>query len=136
MSKNEDRLREPPSSRFAAPEHLIEIHKAIEALRREPHIGTSGHRTKALYRHGPIECLIFLFEKGAALADHVVNGGSVAIQVIDGSLCVQTSTAEHSMTSGSLLLLAPGVSHSVTALQPTSMLLTISSDEPNQSSGE
>ncbi|HET6384936.1 MAG TPA: hypothetical protein VFJ58_16195 [Armatimonadota bacterium] len=133
---DEKRLRQHPAERFAAPEHLIDLHKAVEALRREPHKGTSGHRQKALYRHGPIECLVFLFEEGSVLTDHVVNGGPVAIQVLDGAISIKTPDARHEMRAGSLLLLATGVVHSVTVEQPSSMLLTVYLDDPNLSPAE
>ncbi|HET6385165.1 MAG TPA: hypothetical protein VFJ58_17375 [Armatimonadota bacterium] len=133
---DETRLRQHPARRFAAPEHLLDLHEAISALRRESHRGVSGHRQKALYRHGPVECIIFLFEQDSELHDHVVNGGSIAIQVLEGSLAVKTPGSEYQLSAGGLLLLAPGVTHSVKASQPTSMLLTVHLDDPNLSPAE
>lgn len=128
---DEKRLRQHPAERFAAPEHSIDLHQAITALRREPHKGISGHRQIALYRHGPVECFMFVFEQHGSLADHAVNSGPVAIQVIEGTLSIKTPDAKHEMNAGSLLLLAPGVVHSVIAEQPSSMLLTVYRDDPN-----
>jgi quercetin dioxygenase-like cupin family protein len=136
-ASDETRLRQHPARRFAAPEHLIDLHEAVIALRGEPHAGTSGHRQKALYRHGPVECIIFVFEQGSELHDHVVTGGPISIEVLEGLLSVKTAAGErHQMNAGSLLLLAPGVTHSVKASQPTSMLLTVHLDEPNLSPDE
>jgi len=136
MMSNESRLRQHPSERFAASEKLIKLDQEIDALRNEPHKGIGGHRQKALYRHGPIECIVFVFEQGGCLTDHKVADGPIAIQVLEGALCVKTPDAQYEMTQDSLLLLAPGVVHSVNASQPSRMLLTVYLSDPNLSPNE
>jgi quercetin dioxygenase-like cupin family protein len=128
---SDERLREHPSKRFAGPEHLIDLHREIEALRREPHQGTSRHRQKALYKHGPVSVSLFVFDQEGGLKDHVVQGGSVVIQVLEGTLEVKTPENQHLLQSGHLLLLAAGVVHSVAAQQPAGMLLTVHLDDPD-----
>jgi quercetin dioxygenase-like cupin family protein len=122
---DQTRLREHPSERFAPPEHLLDLHHEIDELRREPHKAIDGHRQKALYKFGGKTIVVFAFEANGCLKDHVVPDGSVVIQILEGVFTVKTPTAEHQMNRGHLLLLAPGIIHSVTASQTGSMLLTV-----------
>jgi quercetin dioxygenase-like cupin family protein len=109
----------------------MDLGREIAALRGEPPQGTSSPRQKALYTHGPLSVNVFCFDPGGGLKDHVVRGGSVAIQVLNGNLVVKTSDAEYGMGPGHLLILSPGVVHSVRASEPTDMLLTVHLQNPD-----
>ncbi len=126
-----ERLREHPAKRFAGPEHLLDLSHEFEALLQEPHQGTQTHRQEVLYKHGPVTISIFSFDQDGFLSDHVVNNGSVVIQVLEGMLVVHTLDSQHDMNSGSLLVLAAGVVHSVRASQPVRMLLSVYLHDPN-----
>lgn len=121
--------RVPPAQRFAAPEQFFDLAEAVESLRREPN-RTGGHRQKALYRRGSTTMAVFAFDAGAELSDHVTDG-LVLIQGLDGVLLVRTAETEqgYELTPGKVVSLAPGVRHSVTALQEGAMLLTVSLQE-------
>lgn len=128
---SDERRRESPSKRFAGPEHAFDLRRETEALFLEAQRGQSGHRQKALYKHGPVSINLFVFDQGSGLKEHVVQEGSVAIQVLEGELRVETTGGQHTLQSSGLLILAAGTPHSVTALQPTRMLLTIHLDDPS-----
>ena len=122
--KTQDRIRTHPEARFQGAEHFIDLRAAMKQLLSEPQPSQRGHRQQTLYKCGPMTFAIFAFEKGSKLVDHVADG-AVIIQVIEGELLVNTADSSHTLTPGKLLMLAPGVKHSVDARQAGQMLLTV-----------
>ena len=122
---NKDRLRPPPSERFAGPEHRIDLAAALESLRGEEHESTDHHRQITVFHKGPLRMVLFTFEKGAGLPAHRAPG-SVVIHTLRGCINVKTMNETHELPAGQLVILDPEVVHDVTAAEPSDMLLTIS----------
>ena len=122
----ESRLRPHADALFAGPEQAFDLVEILTALRSEAHPATRGHRQKALYRHGPVTHAVFAFDAHAELADHQANG-LVTIHCLDGALTVRTPEHTHELAPNGLVVLAPGVRHSVRAGDdaPAAMLLTV-----------
>jgi quercetin dioxygenase-like cupin family protein len=127
----EPRLRPRPSERFAAAEHRLDLRAAADALRAEPHPARAGHRQQALYRRGPVTIALFAFEEGAELTDHAASG-LVTIHALAGELAVRTDNEIHALPAGTMLVLAPGVRHSVRAARPSEMLLSVHRETPGE----
>ena len=119
-----DRERRDPAERFAGSEHLYDLTGSAQALRRELREPRNGHRQVTLAHDEGITVLLFDFEVGGALPDHVADG-LVMIQVIAGAIEVATSETVHRLTAGSLLVLAAGVRHDVSAREASQVLLTV-----------
>ena len=125
MSSSKDRLRAPPSERFAGPEHLIDLAAALEALRGEQHDSTDRHRQITVFHKGPLRMVLFTFEAGAGLPSHRAPG-FVVIHTLRGRITVKTLNDSHDLAAGHLVMLDPEVVHDVTAVESSDMLLTIS----------
>lgn len=125
MSSSSDRLRQPPSERFAGPEHRIDLVAALAALRSEQHESTDRHRQITVFHKGPLRIVLFAFEAGAGLPAHRAPG-FVVIHTLRGRITVTTMNASHQLATGQLVMLDPEVVHDVTAAEPSDMLLTIS----------
>ena len=67
---------------------------------------------------------LFSFERFTGLPEHKVNG-VVNIQVLRGKLRVTAGDQNYELSAGNLLILAPGVPHTVAAEQESEMLLTV-----------
>jgi len=128
---DDDRLREPPVERFAAGEHVFDLRAEVESLKAEHAPSSRGHRQKTLYKRGNATIALFLFEAGGGLAQHKA-AGTVTINVLDGRLILQTHGNEHVLTAGHVLVLAPGVEHTVIAKDQTVMLLQVHLDRSTQ----
>lgn len=124
MEPTEDRMREPPVERFAAKEHLFDLNVVGEQLRNEPRGARDGHRQMTIYRHGATTMVLFDFEAGGELRDHKANG-LVTIHALQGALTVRTPRETYELASGVLVVLSPGVVHSVQAREAARMLLTV-----------
>jgi quercetin dioxygenase-like cupin family protein len=125
VSSPKDRLRPPPSERFAGSEHRIELPAALEALRREPHHATEKHRQITVFHKGPLRIVLFAFESGGGLPEHRAPG-FVVIHTLRGRIHVKTINESHELPAGQILMLDPEVVHDVTAAESSDMLLTIS----------
>lgn len=122
---SKDRLRPPPSERFAGPEHRIDLPAALEALRREPHESTDKHRQITVFHKGSLRMVLFAFEAGGGLPAHRAPG-IVVIHTLRGRLHVKTLNESYDLAAGQVLTLDPEVVHDVSAADQSEMLLTIS----------
>lgn len=124
MTPNE-RPRTHPAERLASPVQHIQLAEAAARLRAESHAGIAGHRQLTLMRRGQVALILFVFEPGASLKKHQVEG-EVIIHVLAGRLVVDVAGEEIQLGPRELLSLASGQAHAVRALQESEMLLTIS----------
>jgi quercetin dioxygenase-like cupin family protein len=124
-----DRLRPHPEKRFAETQTKFDLDDAYRSLMSEVDSGQHGHRQMALFRHGPATVAIYHFEEGAYLKDHSVDG-PVILHTLTGRLTVKTDQAEHELSAGAMLALAPGVRHDVSAHEDARMLLTVCLEGP------
>lgn len=118
------RLRQHPENRLAAPVQAVDLASAAARLRAEAHPSVAGHRQIAVLRHGPVTMILFLFETDGLMKEHRADG-VVTIHVLDGRLQVMVGEEHREVGAGELLALAPGLTHSVRALLPSEMLLTV-----------
>lgn len=118
------RERRDPDDRFAGDEHLFDLAASARDLQGEEQEARHGHRQVTLVHDDGIAVVLFSFDAGGQLKSHSADG-LVMIHVIAGMMDVATATATHSMVTGSLLILAAGVQHDVTAHEPSQMILTV-----------
>lgn len=116
--------RRDPEDRFAGDEHLFDLEAVADGLRREQRPARDGHRQMTLVHEDGVTVILFDFEAGGRLPNHKAEG-LVTIQVVAGMVDVVTAEGTHAMSAGSLLVLAAGVRHDVTAHDPSQILLTV-----------
>ena len=119
-----ERLRQHPEDRLAAPVQVVDLAAAASELRAEPHASVSGHRQIAVVRHGPVTIIQFVFEEGGLVREHRAEG-VVTIHVLNGRLKVIVDDEAREVGRDEIMALTPGVLHSVLALAPSDMLLTV-----------
>lgn len=123
-SPTTERLRTPPSERFAGTHHLFSLSQAIAELREEPHPARNGHRQITLFHRGRVTQVAFWFEADGHLDQHSASG-LVTIHALDGHLVVTVQGEEHELPAGHVLILDRDVPHDVRAVEPSAMLLTV-----------
>lgn len=132
MSAADERLRPPPSDRFAGAEHELDLPAALRALRAETRSGANGHRQITLLHHGPVRLILFAFDEGGRIPRHSAAGW-VTIHVLHGVLRVRTPEGEHVLNEGQILALAPNIAHDVDAVAESEMLLGVYPEAPTGS---
>lgn len=124
MNETATRLRPHPADRFAGASHAFDLLDSLAKLRAETHAGESGHRQVTIFHRAPVTQVLFSFDAGGELADHAANG-LVTIHAIEGRLTVEAEGETYSLSANQLVVLSPGVRHSVKADEPSAMLLTV-----------
>jgi quercetin dioxygenase-like cupin family protein len=119
-----DRLRPHPQDRFTAPVQLIDLARASAELLAEPHPAVEGHRQIALFRHGPVTLVLFVLEPGAVLKEHKAEG-VVTIHAASGRLVIVAEEEAYDLAAGQILTLAPGVAHTVRAVEKSEVVVTV-----------
>jgi quercetin dioxygenase-like cupin family protein len=119
-----DRLRPPPAERFAGNSHVFDLHAALHNLRAEVRPTQRGHRQITIFQRKPITHVLFAFEAGSELKDHAAHG-LVTIYVLEGRLTVAADGQDYALDVGHVLILNPGVPHTVRATDTSAMLLTV-----------
>ena len=118
------RLRPHPQERFDAPAHHLDLAAIAQRLRDEAHPAVSGHRQIAIYKHSQATLVLYAFEQGGEMPEHDAEG-VVTIHVLTGRLVVEVEGESHAVAAGQVLALAPCIRHSVRAVEPGEMLLTV-----------
>jgi len=124
MTPESDGGRRPPRERFAGTEHVFDLARIAEGLRDESYPVHDGHRQITVFHKGSQALIVFDFEAGGRLADHVADA-YVTIMALSGELEVSTPSQTHRVPAGSLLVLDPGVPHDVHAPEASEMLLVV-----------
>lgn len=119
-----DRLRTPPTERFAGSKHLFSLSDALAKLRAEDHPARSGHRQVTLLQRGAVTQVLFSFDPGGHLQEHSASG-LVTIHALEGRIRVEAEGVDHELTAGKVLILDPDVPHDVRASERSAMLLTV-----------
>ena len=119
-----DRMRTPPRERFTGDTKPFDLQRIFQQLADEPHGSVDGHRQITLFKRGTSTVIAFLFEADGYLPQHSADGVAT-IHVLEGRLEIETPEERHALEDGGLLVLRPGVLHSVEALKPSKMLLTV-----------
>lgn len=126
MSDNnsQGRLREHPVSRFEGEHKQFDLNELSQQLRSEKHEATEGHRQIAFYHYGSVTMVLFEFEAGGVMEEHQALG-VVSIHVLEGAISIKTDRDTHDLQGGQILVLTPGVRHSVEAKEQSRMLLSV-----------
>jgi quercetin dioxygenase-like cupin family protein len=124
-----ERLRQHPQDRLAAPAQLVDLAAAAIQLEAEPHDAIAGHRQIAVFRHGPVTALLFVFQPEGLLKEHQAPG-VVTVHCLAGRLVVTADDSDVELAAGQLLALAPGLKHSVRARVASRMLVTVYKTDP------
>lgn len=124
-----DRLRTPPRERFQGEARSFDLSRIFEQLADEPHEGIHGHRQISLFKSGASTVVAFLFEEGGALPEHKADGVA-SIHVLEGRLTIETPDERYAVGEDGILMLRPGVPHSVRAGEASKMILTVHLRKP------
>ncbi len=123
-TQQESRLRPHPETRFAPSQVKVDLSTVASRLRSEPQTGEAGHRQQTLYKSDGLTIALFVFERFTALPEHRATG-VVNMHVLRGQVKITAENQVHELRSGQMLVLAPGLKHTVAAEQESEMLVTV-----------
>ena len=73
VSHQQPRLRQHPRDRFVGESHVVDLGAALRHLRAEVPVAYRRHRQITLLQQRTMTQVLFFFEPGSALADHVTH---------------------------------------------------------------
>ncbi len=107
------------------PDHTCDVsHTLINDIAGEVTIQGGAVVSKVVHRHGELDVTVFAFDAGEQLTEHQAKQAAV-VQVMEGRLRFTVDGEELDLAPGSWLHMAPGAPHSLRAIEPTVMLLTL-----------
>ncbi|HET6714001.1 MAG TPA: cupin domain-containing protein [Actinomycetota bacterium] len=96
----------------------------FEDLRELVTIQPGAVVSKVVYREGGVDVTVFGFDAGEGLAEHAAARAAI-VQVLAGDLRFEVEGREERLRHGSWVTMSPGTVHSLEAVEPTIMLLTM-----------
>jgi quercetin dioxygenase-like cupin family protein len=83
--------------------------------------------SKVLHRGDGLNVTVFAFDAGEQLSEHQA-ARTAMVQILSGRLRFTVDAEELDLGPGSWLHMTPGAPHSLTATEPTVMLLTLAGE--------
>ena len=80
---------------------------------------------KTLAKQGNLRLVLTLMKGGATLKEHKAEGG-VAILALRGRIRINVDTNDVELEQSQMMVLSPGSSHSIEALEDAAFLISIS----------
>lgn len=84
----------------------------------------AGSKTTALLKASQLEVIRLVLQAGKGLPQHAAPG-EITVQCLEGCIDFSTPAATHRMRAGDLIHLAAGEPHALSAVESSSLLLTI-----------
>jgi len=103
---------------------LLDIERESKEILEAASAAGVKHAAKALIKDGGLRLIILGFLSGSSLREHHA-GGPVSIEVLSGTVEIETLEGVQTVRYGSALVLASDVAHSLTAKTDAVLLLTI-----------
>jgi quercetin dioxygenase-like cupin family protein len=108
----------------ATPPASLPSHFAIDDVAASVTIQTGAVVSKVVYRNEIVNVTVFGLDAGEELTEHRAARPAV-VQVLAGRMHVNANGEEFDAEPGFWLYMPPGTPHSLVAVEPTVMLLTL-----------
>ncbi len=96
----------------------------IGDISAEVEVPTDGTLSRVLHSDEHLRLVAFAFDTGQELTEHA-SARPIVVQVVSGSITFGVDDDVHTMGPSSWITLGPNVSHSLVALEPSVVLLTL-----------
>ena len=101
----------------------FDLEAEVERLKAEATWST-GHNARTLVKHADVRVVLIAVQRNARMPEHQTEG-RVSVHVIAGHVQVHAAGRTFNLRAGSLLVLDPAIRHDVTAIEESTILLTI-----------
>jgi quercetin dioxygenase-like cupin family protein len=120
MNKHEE-----TTARLTAPVLTFDLAAEIEQLRGEEHWLRDGRISKTLVKHSDFRIVLMLMKAGTLIHEHKTDA-RISVQALSGRLLIKLDERTVEIPAGHLLVLEKALSHDVSALEESALLLSIS----------
>jgi quercetin dioxygenase-like cupin family protein len=116
--------RARPDRPAAGPVFHARLGEQVERLRQEPAWRAGDRNAITLVKTPALSLVLLALKEGARLHEHRAEG-SLAVQVVSGSVRVDAGGRRVELAPGEVLVLEPGLEHALEAVRESAVLLTI-----------
>ncbi|MEP7236795.1 MAG: cupin domain-containing protein [Ferruginibacter sp.] len=102
----------------------LDMDHFIKQIRNEQTWLDSDRNAITVFKSMAMRLVLIALHKGAEMKKHTA-AATISVQVIEGEILFTTDEQTITLTSGKMLLLHEGISHSVVAAKETVFLLTL-----------
>ena len=113
-----------PGPRLTVTVSDLHLEREIEELHAEPAWQEFDRNAKTLIKRPELRIVLMVLKAGARLEEHAAPG-AISVQVLAGRARVRLPSGSVELQAGELVGISAGVRHDLEALEPSSVLLTI-----------
>jgi quercetin dioxygenase-like cupin family protein len=99
-------------------------HTTVNGVEATVAIQSGAVVSKVIHRDDLLDVTVFGFDAGEGLTEHTASRAAI-VHVLSGRLLLTADGEEMDAGPGFWLHMTPGTPHAITAVEPTSMLLTL-----------
>jgi quercetin dioxygenase-like cupin family protein len=114
------------------PLSAFDIPKTLAELRAEKEFQRSGHNAIILHKEDGLKVVVVAIRAGRNIESHRAVA-PITVQVLEGSISVNTEKDSLLLRKGELLVLHSGLAHDVKAMEDAAFLLTLAGPGPASS---
>lgn len=127
---------------LTAPFLTFDLADQLAEMRTEEGYSRSGRSGRTLAKSGRFRATLVVMARGNVIGTHQADS-PMTLQVLSGHIRFRSGEGDQELRSGQLLFFGPGEAHDLTAVEESSLLLTLSAigddyagDEAEADSGE
>jgi len=108
-----------------APMVAVDLSEAMKQVKKEASWGNSDRNAITVFKSNGMRIVLIALHKGAVMNTHTAQG-IISVQVLEGKMIFATDIRSSELIKEQMLVLHEGIPHSVTAIEETTFLLTLS----------
>lgn len=110
---------------LAGPLLTFDLDEQLASLVQEEAYRRSGRAGRTLAKSGRLRVTLVAMQAGNVIGTHQADS-PMTLQVLNGHIRYRANDGEHEMRTGELLFFGPGDAHDITAMEESSLLITLS----------
>ncbi len=100
------------------------LDETVQSLRGRPQYQNGDQTGATLLKEPDLRVVLIALKAGAGIREHDASG-PISVQTLSGRVVVEIGGDRRELGAGQLLMLEPGIEHSLEALDESAILLTI-----------
>lgn len=117
----------PVSRPLTGPNLTFDLATHLAELRQDEAYLRSGRAGRTLAKHGPLRLTLVALSEGVKVETHLAET-PMTLQPLEGRLRYRVGNETLELAEGQVLYFGPGHAQDITALEDTSLLLTITAE--------
>ncbi len=127
MARLEDASSETAERSLDRQVMTFDLPAILGSMKQEPSWRTARRNAMTLVKQPIFRVVLVALQDGAEVSDHETEG-PITVQALEGRLAIHAGTDDVVLEPGQLLVLRPGLRHTMRAEQDSAFLLTLAAE--------